>query len=175
MQHLNNTASLIAWPVYVRLYRLQCYTDKSAQPRKRNSCEQKSRYNILRYEAKQSNPMPEVGITTCNLPQPVQALERVIIQHIWYSTPGIDLINIRGRLFNRSAFHLSICMGINQSSLQVCMSQPLRNQCKLHAVLVKMHRSTVAEVVWVQIGRYRRTSAPCAVSIQPQQLPHIVI
>ena len=117
--------------------------------------------------------MPEVGITTCNLPQPVQALERVIIQHIWYSTPGIDLTNIRGRLFNRSAFHLSICMGINQSSLQVCMPQPLRNQCKLHAVLVKMHRSTVAEVVWVQIGRYRRTSAPCAVSIQPQQLPQL--
>lgn len=81
--------------------------------------------------------------------QTVEPFQRVFIRNgVSVGVKYISQWAIRSScLGNRLTFMFRIRMGVNQGVFQICMAKPLGDQCKAHAMLVKVHGSAVAEQI----------------------------
>lgn len=77
------------------------------------------------FERVRTSGFVKVGITNGFLPQTVKTLQSIIIERIGINFACVNLADSGGRFLNRFSFHFCICVGINQSSLKICMTQPL--------------------------------------------------
>ena len=70
---------------------------------------------------------------------------------------------------------LSVGMSINQCSLQISMTQPLRHKCQIHSALIQVHGTAVSEQMRMNIVRYLRAESLCFMPIPPHKSPYIVV